>query len=331
MERIKISFISGLYNCEHYLSKCLNSMLGQSYTDFEIILVNNASKDNTSKIARKYKDNNNIILYETSEKLGAGGSRQKGLEFATGDYICIVDCDDYISYDYLERMCKCAISNNFPDIVITNFQKIEKNGKIKYVRCFNNPKQALVQSVAPWAKMYKREYLQNNNLIFRNIEFGEDIIFSSEVYLTNPTVYLENKGKGYFWTENPLSTSHTELRNFPKGVLNSSKNYFEYMLKKYSNKQNEICYFMTKYYLWYLLQSGRNVNIQKMEEEYNKIFTFVEGVFPLWYKSNFVVKEDKFIIKMAVTGSRWLRRFNLLQIFLKLYTKLPMEKFWPSL
>lgn len=330
---LKVSFVSGLYNCEKYLAKCLDSMLNQTYDNFEIILVNNASKDNTHYIAKEYesKFEDKIFLYETEQKLGAGGGRQKGLEFATGDYICIIDCDDYVAPDYLEKMCECAVTNNYPDIVMTKFQKVELCGKVKYVRKFKNSKQAVVQSVAPWAKMYKREYLEKNKLIFRNMVFGEDVIFSAEVYLTNPTAVLEERGNGYFWLENPVSTSHTELRNFPKGVLKSSKEYFEYMLTKYPDRQKELCYFVTKYYLWYLLQSGRGVQAGKMIEEYNRMFAFVETVFPQWYKNKYVVKEDKGMIKLAVLGAGLLRRLGILKMFLKFYTKLPMEKLWPSL
>lgn len=331
--RLKISFISGLYNCEKYLAKCLDSMLCQTYSNFEIILINNASKDNTHQIAKKYESENKdkIILYETDQKLGAGGSRQKGMEFATGDYICIVDCDDYVASDYLEKLCECAIANHCSDIVMIGFQKVELNGMIKYARKYKNSRQAVVQSVAPWAKMYKREYLERNKLIFRNMAFGEDVIFSAEVYLTNPTTAIEEKSYGYFWLENPVSTSHTELRNFPQGVLSSSKEYFEYMRFQYPNRENELCYFMTKYYLWYLLQSGRGVLPGRMVKEYRKVFSYVETVFPEWYKNKYLVKEDKMMIKLSVAGARWLKRWGLLKGFLKLYTRLPMERLWPSL
>lgn len=331
--RLKISFISGLYNCEKYLARCLDSMLCQTYDNFEIILVNNASKDNTHQIAKEYesKHKDKIFLYETDQKLGAGGGRQKGMEFATGDYICIIDCDDHVSPDYLEKLCECAVANHYPDIVMTGFQKVALNGTVKYVRKFKNSKQAVVQSVAPWAKMYKREYLERNKLIFRNMAFGEDVIFSAEVYLTDPTTALENKGCGYFWLENPTSTSHTELRNFPRGVLSGSKEYFQYMRVQYPDRENELCYFMTKYYLWYLLQSGRGVLPSRMVKEYRKMFSFVETVFPDWYNNKYLIKEDKIMIKLAVMGARLLKRLGMLKGFLKLYTRLPMERLWPSL
>lgn len=330
---MKVSFISGLYNCENYLEKCIESLLHQTYADFEIILINNASVDNTYSIANKYKElyKEKIILYNTEEKLGAGGSRQKGMEYATGEYICFIDCDDYVSNDYIERMIRCAELNNFPDIVISNFQKVDLHDNVKYIRTFNNEQQALVQSIAPWAKMYKKSYLEKNNLYFRNMKFGEDVIFSAEIYLTQPSVALECEGKGYFWLENPTSTSHTELRNFPEGVLKTSREYFGYMINKYPEQQEELCYFVVKYYLWYLLQSGRNVNSKLMREEYTKMFTFVDEIFPDWWKRKFILKEDRRIIKWAVKGSRILKKINLLKVFFMIYAKLPMEKLWPSL
>lgn len=330
---MKISFVSGLYNCEKFMEKCINSLLEQSHIDYEIILISNASVDNTYLLAKKYKDlyRDKIILYNTEKKLGAGGSRKKGMEFATGDYICFIDCDDYVSTDYIERMVKCAKLNDYPDIVISSFQKVDLHGCVRYRRTFQNEKQALVQSIAPWGKMYKREYLIKNSLNFRNVKFGEDIIFSAEVYLTKPRVALETDGRGYFWVENPKSTSHTELRNFPKGVLETSREYFLYMMKKYPEQKKELEYFVVKYYLWYLLQSGRNVDAKLMKEEYNKMFKAVDELCPNWFKNKYIVKEDRNIIRLAVTGSRWLKRMGMLQAFLVIYTKLPMEKLWPSL
>lgn len=330
---MRIAIVSGLYNCEKYIEKCLESMLNQTYKDIEIVLVNNASIDKTYEIAQAYKNKYSdiITLYSTEQKLGTGGSRDKALELTSAEYVCFVDCDDYLSLDYVEEMVKVAKSNNFPDIVFSSFQKVALNGKAKYRRRFKDETRALVQSIAPWGKMYKREFLERNQLRFRNMVFGEDIVFAADVYLANPTLAIENVSRGYYWLDNPLSTSHKELRNFPEGVLETSSAFFEYLILKYPDKNDAIGYFAVKYYLWYLLQSGRGVTMREMKLEYEKMFYYLERIFPQWYKEVYLIKHDKRIIKCAVLGSRYLRRSNMLKKFLMIYTKLPMEHLWPSL
>lgn len=330
---MKVSVISSLFNCEKYVKKCLDSILNQTYADFEIILVDNASKDHTLEIARYYQSKHpqKIILYHTEEQLGAGGGRKKGLELAKGQYVCFVDADDFISPDYLQAMCSCAQKNDDPDIVMTGFQKISMSGKIKYTRSYSKETNALLQSVAPWAKMYKKDYLHKNQLTFRNAAFGEDVLFSTEVYLTSPRIALAPHA-GYYWLENLTSTSHTQLRGFPKGAIQTSRQYFAYLMQKYPLEQEKLNYFIIKYCLWYLLQSGRGVPAGQMKCEYEKVLKMIHGLIPEWPNGHiWIPAADRLIVKVAVFGSTWLQRCGLLSKALRIYARLPMEKLWPSL
>lgn len=332
----KVSIISGVYNAEKYLEGCLTSLVKQTYPNIEIILINNASIDSSQVIIDSYKEKfpEKIIAIETTEKLGAGGSRAKGLEYSTGEYICFVDCDDTIDTNYISSLMKVVEQENQPDIIYCNFQKVDIKGNIKYIRKFKNINEALLQSIAPWAKIFKKDYLDYYKLTFRNVPFGEDVIFSAEVYLTRPSIALCDI-VGYSWLDNPNSTSHTEIRNFPENTIGVASDYFNYMLEKYDYQEDYLSYFMTKYVVWYLLQSGRGVRISIMKQEYEKAFSFLEGIFPKWYKFNFGklkdVKSERKEVRIALFMIRLLRRLRLSKLFFEVYTKLPMEKLWPSL
>lgn len=330
---MKISVISGLYNCEKYVSRCLDSILGQTYANIEIILVNNASKDNTGRIVKKYIEQyrGKIKYYETDEKLGAGGSRKKGMELATGEYLCFIDCDDYISPGYIKNMVECAEHNNYPDIVYCSFSKVCPNGKVLYTRTFKSKEEAIVQGIAPWAKIFKTEYMKNNKLEMRNIPWGEDVIFGAEIYMTDPRVEIADEIEKYFWVNNLESTSHTEIKNFPERTIEIAQEYFKYMEQKYLQKK-ELEYFMIKYFLWYLLQSGMGTSKKKMLKEYKNAFLTVEKEYPMWWKDRIsYVSEDRKVIRIAIKIFCILKRMHMDEIFLKMYCKLPMEKIWPSL
>lgn len=330
---LKISFISGLYNCESTIVKCINSLISQLYSNIEIVLVVNASYDRTEEIAKNYEEKypNIIKVIVTKEKLGCGGSRSKGMELATGDYVCFVDCDDYISKDYILEMVRFAKKMNFPDIVIVPFTKVDESEKEYYTRIYKDQKEAIMQSIAPWGKMFKRNYIQDKEIMIPNIPFGEDIALAAEIYLSKPQVALHMGSERYFWVNHLNSTSHTELRHFPNGVLNISKQYFEYLKRKYPKNNNEICYFMTKYYVWYLLQSGRNTKIKEMRREAVKAVKILEEQDKNWYKKKIKLNGERKIVLFAIGLFKLLRKIRVHIFALEIYAKLPMERLWPSL
>ena len=91
---MKLSIIIPVYNVEKYLPKCLDSILNQSFKDFEIICINDGSSDNSLKILEEYKDKRIIII--NKENAGSGVARNAGLEIAKGEYIFFVDGDDWL-------------------------------------------------------------------------------------------------------------------------------------------------------------------------------------------------------------------------------------------
>ena len=176
------------------------------------------------------------------------GSRKFGLSKATGEYICFVDCDDVLEKDAIAKMMYIAENEQNSDLIICDFQKFNNEGKILYKRKFKNEKKALIQSVAPWAKLYKKDFLERKELTFRNVPFGEDILFTTDLYLANPKVSLCHY-IGYSWRENLQSTSHTELRGFPLETVKKAKEYFKYLDKKYLNCSQKLMYFKFKYFV----------------------------------------------------------------------------------
>ncbi len=335
MNDLKVSIICGVYNADQYIEKCINSMLNQSYKDIEIILVVNASTDGSVDIVKKMQNKYSAIIhaYYVEDKLGAGGSRQFGFEHSVGDCICFVDCDDELAPDYVLNMVD-VMKGSDADIVVCNFKKVDCSGNILYVRQYKNKFSALVQSVAPWGKMFRKEYLRKNEMTLRNIPFGEDILFATEIYMTKPNIELCDY-IGYIWRDNPQSTSHTELRGFPQNTFEKSREYFEYICSKYSEKEkfgNEISYFIYKYYVWYLLQSGRKEKVSSMRDEYNKIFNYMKES-NLNHKLVFGggVKGERVIVRVVLLVIAVMEKLHLSKVFFIFYSQSFLGKFWPSL
>ena len=120
-----ISIIIPAYNAEKYIEKCLQSIIYQEYKDFEVIIVNDGSTDNTKEICKKYADLDSRIRLISTENKGAGSARNTGLTEAQGRYISFIDADDFVSENYYSRMYKMIEEGN-ADIAECHYKRVSK-------------------------------------------------------------------------------------------------------------------------------------------------------------------------------------------------------------
>ena len=114
----KISVIIPVYNCEKFIEKCLQSLVNQTLTDIEIILVNDGSTDNSQKIIEKFSDTRIKLINKKNG--GQSSARNVGLDVANGEYIGFIDSDDWVDSDFFEKLYNTAKKYN-ADISISNF------------------------------------------------------------------------------------------------------------------------------------------------------------------------------------------------------------------
>ncbi len=185
----KLSIIIPVYNTEKYLSECLDSILNQSFQDFEVICVDDCSTDNSFALLKDYENSDERIkVLQNDVNLGAGLSRNKGFDVAQGEYILFFDSDDWLLEDSLTIIYDRAKNNNL-DILILNYNYYD-NIKKKYLASQNLPKNKSIYNVVTdykcdeevfliWCsnRCYKREFLLENNLYFNNWKNFEDVVF----------------------------------------------------------------------------------------------------------------------------------------------------------
>ena len=129
MKKIKISGIIPIYNVEQYLSQCLDSIINQTYTNLEIILINDGSTDNSEKICNQYKllDPRIIVIHKTNG--GLSDARNTGIKIATGDYISFVDADDFIDKNMYTILFQ-KINTTNADIIWYNHYNYQSSNEI---------------------------------------------------------------------------------------------------------------------------------------------------------------------------------------------------------
>lgn len=181
-----VSIIIPVYNAEHTLCKCLDSILEQDFNNYEIILVNDGSKDSSLDICNEYGSKHHNISVINQNNAGVSSARNAGLDIAKGDWITFIDSDDYIEVGFFNCLDtynedliilnskNLSPSGNISDSLFskTNNQLHEKSNITHFIS--NNIDNTLYR--APWAKFYKKELIQDIRFD-TNMKIGEDSHF----------------------------------------------------------------------------------------------------------------------------------------------------------
>lgn len=200
-----ISIILPAYNVEKYIEAAVTSILNQTYQNFEVIIVNDGSTDNTQKICEQLKEKDIRIILINQINLGSGIARNSGLKVSNGEYIYFMDPDDVINSNLLEENLRIAEKTNV-EIVTFGYKSIRWNGTINKIKSpvmyikskseFENKFVELYKTgllLAVWNKLYKRSFLIENNLFFEPLSTGQDALFNLEAYKKEFHMYVNDK------------------------------------------------------------------------------------------------------------------------------------------
>ncbi len=197
---MKLSYIIPVYNVEKYINECIDSILGQSFDGYEIILVDDASPDNCPRICDEYAEKYpEIIRVIHQENKGLAGARNSGLKQACGEYVYFFDSDDYFVGDGIAEIYKIAAAGRV-DILQNSFLIFNENtGERGTVRSLyetnkiydrNEMQKKLYTSttgrstIFVWRNIYKRSFLEKNNILFdENLRMIEDSPFNTLAFL----------------------------------------------------------------------------------------------------------------------------------------------------
>lgn len=170
----KVSVIIPVYNKEKYIEQCLKSVINQTYTNLEIIIVDDASTDLSLEIVKRIQDNR-IKIIELKENVGAGIARNKGIEVANGDYICFLDVDDYWILDKIERQVKFMKENNYTFIYGGyDYLKNGKRKKAKVPKSMNYNQLLKNHAIFTSTVMLNMEHLKKEDIYMPNLKCGEE-------------------------------------------------------------------------------------------------------------------------------------------------------------
>lgn len=251
---IKISIIIPVYNSEKYLRTCLDSITNQTLKDIEIIIVDDGSVDKSSEIYNEYlnKDDRIIVIKQTNQKQGA--ARNRGIEISKGEYIGFVDADDYVDLTFFEKLYETATRYE-ADMAIAGLIKVCA-GKKKYKWKFESEKLLTsdydkfilghqIKNAAPYNKIYKRDFIEKNQIRFKENIFYEDGPFTVQaVYYANKIITVPEVF--YYYLKNPTSTVNSkQTKKHINDALNAKAEILKFV-KNHNFKLSQNAFHYTK-------------------------------------------------------------------------------------
>lgn len=247
----KISIIVPAYNAEKHLAQCIESILAQTYSNLEIILVDDGSKDSTGKICDDYQKKDERIKVIHQPNAGVSKARNMGLDIATGKYVMFIDADDFYEKNACEVLYR-EISQKQADYVVGNYIHTNANGEKWEQPLFDQTqygnfelsmkdyqKSIFVMNSVVWNKVFSREFLEKYKLRFVEGALAEDAIFSIGCYAhAKRAYYINDVVYNYRQNENNSSISTNCSREYFTRINASYK-----MLYDIFKETNELGFF----------------------------------------------------------------------------------------
>ncbi len=313
----KISVLVPIYNQEKYLRRCIESIINQTYTNLEIILIDDGSEDKSYEIIEEYTNKDKRIKGLKIKNNGVADARNKAIDNVTGEYFSFIDSDDFVAEDYIETLYN-NLKKYGADIAICNCMNITENTNnvihkdfgIKEIKEYSNIE--AVESLfyynflrhSPWGKLY-------NTKLWKNIRFPigknyEDLATIYKIFLNaKKIIYIPEEKYNYIIRNG--SIIHSEIRQKDiEAILEYSEDILNYIGKNYKELLPAAEYLLADHelHLWY------RVNKNKQNTEYLNIATenvkkYRKGVL----KNPKVTRKSKVLFLVSYLGRRIYKTF----------------------
>lgn len=294
-----ISIIIPIYNCDKYIKNCVNSLLNQTYSNIEIILIDDGSTDESSSTCKEMENLDSRVSFYHQDNKGVSSARNYGIKMSKGTFICFVDCDDWVDENYCMTLLK-----GFKDDIQLSVVGIEQRknlDKVKYKLIENYEYQNRTEAYKsifrdrnffgfPVNKLYKKSIIQElgDKPFDENIHACEDTLFNCR-YLEKCTKIAYNKTPLYFYYQRNDSATKIKVFNEKKLSVFKSLDEIEKIYLKYS-KENLIYLYVFYLYNYYLVQ----ILIYHTNSRYKLSRKKIKSIY------RYVVKSDKISISEKI-------------------------------
>ena len=250
---VKVSVILPVYNVSEYLRQCMDSIVGQTLKDIEIICVDDGSTDDSLEILKEYEAKDKRVKVIEQKNAGAGAARNNGLAIATGEYLSFLDSDDFFEPDMLEKAYEKGKSSNAQVVVFRSDQYREDLNEFVQVKWTLREKQIppyrpmncrsftgnIFKVFVGWAwdKLFERKFVEENHLKFQQIRTSNDMLFVFSALAFAQRMEIVDLVLAHQRRNNPNSLSNTREKSWDcfhtalnalKDALTAHGNFWEF-------------------------------------------------------------------------------------------------------
>lgn len=316
-EKPLVSIVVPCYNAAKYLAECVNSVVAQDYENWECILINDGSADETLELLREFSAQNPKLKVFTQENAGLSSTRNRGIDLAKGDFVYFLDSDDVLSADAISSLVLAfdnndivsgiTVNSTFADTRINRVSNLlhPKEGDVTFI---NDDFEVLIRTMesglSPVAqnRLYRKEFLDKNNLRFRPGILHEDELWFFETMILAKNVNFVNKETYFYRIDNQGSiTQNVSDRN-----LESYIKVMEEIVQKYT--QNPRFGAVASWYAVYIKKIFLDFAIREESKLSSGIFQKLESAL----KANYVTLEGKHLL--SFNNSVYYRTLNTLSL-----------------
>ncbi len=319
----KISIVLPVYNGAKSIKKCIESIFAQDYANLEIIIVNDGSTDNSEEIIKSVieESGRKDVIYIKKENTGVADTRNYAISIASGDYITFIDQDDMYSENYCSSYMGLVDENT--DIVVGGYIRVDSDEKELYREHLAEAEWSKYIVTAPWAHVYRRDFLINNKIEFLKSAIGEDVYFNILAYAYAKNVKICEE-ELYYWTNNPESVSNSKQAKIDENIdpLFFLQSIYDRLPEVSGKKKEFIEYYFIRYIVWYILFTLKNSEWKKVKEKKKEMFDWLETKFPYYRKNPNIKmglpKGDSLRNRLSVCGIIRLNTLRADNLFLKI-------------
>nr|WP_196244073.1 glycosyltransferase [Lysinibacillus sphaericus] len=275
MEGSKISTVSiilPVFNSEIFVQQAIESIINQTYSQFELIIIDDGSTDNTKQILYEYESNPKVHLISLEKNSGVSEARNIGIQESKGEYITFIDADDLLLPNKLEEQVNVLKQNKSIDFVFNDIMVIDQNNnKVNELKSYFQPENILLELCfrqiipAPACIMVKKEFINRNNIMFnKELKYAEDYDFTFQLFLHGKYFYL--KESLYLWRRHSKNTSNNIIstRDIENSIVKKYLKYIDVKKSEDFSTYGKILYKIEKY------DESRNIFLEILDKRLNQ-------------------------------------------------------------
>ena len=331
-----ISVIIPVYGAENYLPRCLDSLMNQSLSNIEIILINDGSPDQSPMICEEYSKRDPRFKTFHQENKGISNSRNRGIDLANGMYLMFVDNDDWVEKDYCKFLFNTLISEEV-DLVMCGY-KIHYRNKVKIestetstkyfksdiIKSFQNQIEDGTNLLGNlvWAKIFRKDIIKNNRIYFNTkLKFADDILFINQ-YQQHVECFIQLPDILYNYNRiNENSVTLNYIPNYYDEIIFVKQKIFELYKDSFKFTEEQWYYQHIRVAAKAVLEEGKLNNGRNLTQRYLKIKKICNKQEILFFSSNFSLPKGKGKLHQLLRRLIYLNQPLLIAIILTFYYK----------